>query len=93
MDWQFIRTIRTAAADAGRAGVDLLLQPQYPVSNENVSSSGELSAAGWRDFHFINEAFCQLSDIPFFSDYGDGVICLSCIATPPQIDLSADARG
>lgn len=76
---------------AGRRGVDFVMPPSCPVTGERIENPHGLSAAGWRAIHFIEEPFCDQCGAPFAADYGDGVLCPSCIATPPAFERARAA--
>lgn len=74
----------------GRRAIDLLTPPICPISGEAVAEPGALSGAGWRSLQFIEAPFCDLCGVPYSVDYGEGVVCPSCIAAPQAFDR---ARG
>ena len=64
--------------------LNLLMPPQCPVTGEAVIAPGVLSPKGWAALHFIEAPFCDHCGVPYSTDYGEGVLCPSCIADPPS---------
>ena len=67
------------------------MPPLCPVSGDEVAAPGLLSPAGWAAIHFIDEPFCAVCGVPFATYYGEGAICPSCIARPPDYDRARAA--
>ena len=67
------------------------MPPLCPVSGEEVAAPGLLSPAGWAAMHFIDAPHCAVCGIPFAAFYGEGAICPSCIARPPDYDRARAA--
>jgi ComF family protein len=88
---QIILRTGEAAARLGRRALDALMPLQCPISGEAVAAPALLSGAGWASLHFIEEPLCRRCGVPFAADYGDGVECPSCIATPPAFDSARAA--
>ncbi len=90
-----IAQIKTAALGAlrgaGRHGIDFLMPPTCPVTGERIDDPVGLSAAGWGAIHFIDEPYCDQCGAPFAVDYGQGILCPSCIASPPIFDRARAA--
>lgn len=72
-------------------GVDFLMPPTCPVTGDRINEPLALSAAGWSALHFIDEPCCDKCGVPFAADYGEGVLCPSCIATPPAFERARAA--
>ncbi len=91
MKAQFFRPLNNAATSAGRNALNALMPAQCPLSGEAVTTPGELGPQGWARLHFIEEPFCGSCGIPFSAEYGEGVLCPSCIAYPPIYDRARAA--
>ena len=88
---QIMSAMNTMARRASRRGIDFLMPPTCPVTGERIEDPLGLSAAGWGAIHFIDEPFCDMCGAPFAADYGAGVLCPSCIATPPAFERARAA--
>jgi len=74
-----------------RAALNALMPPRCPVTGEAVAAPGDLDPAGWASLHFIEDPVCPHCGVPFAADYGEAVICPSCIAAPPVFDRARAA--
>ena len=83
-----LRRVRCFAKSFGRAGLDAVLPPLCPVTEERLAAPGLLSAAGWAQIQFIAEPYCDQCGVPFATDYGAGAVCPSCLAEPPSFDAA-----
>ena len=81
---------RQAFKRAGRRAIDFLMPPACPVTGERIEGAG-LSAEGWGAIHFIDTPYCDQCGVPFTVDYGDDILCPSCIASPPGFDRARAA--
>ena len=81
---------RIVAAARHRA-LRAVAPPSCPVSGEEVSAPGLLSAAGWAAIHFIERPYCGRCGVPFAAEYGVEVECPACIADPPSFERARAA--
>lgn len=75
----------------GRAALDIFIPPTCPVTGELVSEPNVLSGSGWSQINFITDPTCARCGLPFALDYGAGVICAACIASPRPFDRARSA--
>ena len=91
MAQQTVKSLFKGLNIAGQRCLNLLTPPRCPVTQEVVAAPGDLDPAGWAALSFIDEPFCPRCSVPFATNYGEGVLCPSCIAAPPSFDRARAA--
>lgn len=82
---------RRAAAEAGRALLDVLFPPACPACEAPVDRAHALCAACWSKARFIDGPACGTCGTPFEFHTPDALRCGACLAAPPPFTLARSA--
>ncbi|MFK3888573.1 ComF family protein [Sphingomonas sp. NPDC079357] len=77
------------AARATRPGVfgrllDLVLPPRCPGCGATVAGQGRFCAPCWSSLRLLTPPWCASCNLPFAFDRGEGALCATCLANPPD---------
>ena len=85
-DWRGFRHNQSMNAhlkNASACALDLLLPPLCLMCDEGVGGAATLCPTCWKQIHFIAPPFCACCGAPFDIPAAAGMLCGSCLTTPP----------
>ena len=62
---------------------DIIFPPQCLSCRTSIGIGGSLCPDCWEDMSFISDPQCEICGLPFELEAADGILCGSCIKTPP----------
>lgn len=80
---EVLSTVRNAAKDVWRHGLDIVLPPRDPFRDSDESD--------WAKVSFLDEPCCAQCGFPFEYDMGEGLQCAGCLARPPRYSSARSA--
>ena len=91
MNVQFSAPVARGLKAAARRILDFAMPPNCALTGDAVNETAALSGTGWGALQFIAPPWCSSCGVPFSVDYGEGVLCPSCIASAPDFNRARAA--